>query len=218
MVINAKYVETQNGCADSLTKPNYLTVNAQPISDFVPNPERTNLGEGGVISFLNITDVSVFAENDIVHWTWNYGEGDETHDFNGEHQYTQWGEYTVTLSVETEQGCQSSVTHVVYIEADLIFPNIITPNGDGKNDVFAIKNMNPLMPNILSIYDRWGKKVYEKQNYQTYAREGDQQIYNESDGFSGEKLSDGVYYYTFHYEGYTKAVDYHGTLTIIRDK
>jgi gliding motility-associated-like protein len=212
------YVETQNGCYDSLTRPNYLTVYAQPISDFVSNPERTNLGEGGTIAFINITDVSVFAENDVIHWTWNYGEGDETHDVNGEHQYTQWGEYTVTLSVETEQGCQSSVSHVVYIEADLIFPNIITPNGDGKNDVFAIKNMNPLMPNILSIYDRWGKKVYEKQNYQTYAREGDPQIYNESDGFSADKLSDGVYYYTFHYEGYTKAVDYHGTLTVIRDK
>ena len=212
------YVETQNGCYDSLTRPNYLTVYAQPISDFVSNPERTNLGEGGTIAFINITDVSVFAENDVIHWTWNYGEGDETHDVNGEHQYTQWGEYTVTLSVETEQGCHSSVSHVVYIEADLIFPNIITPNGDGKNDVFAIKNMNPLMPNILSIYDRWGKKVYEKQNYQTYAREGDPQIYNESDGFSADKLSDGVYYYTFHYEGYTKAVDYHGTLTVIRDK
>ncbi|MBP5400848.1 MAG: gliding motility-associated C-terminal domain-containing protein [Bacteroidales bacterium] len=212
------YVETQNGCHDSRTMTDYLTVYAQPISDFLSNPERTNLGEGGTIAFINITDTSVFAANDNIHWTWNYGEGDDTYDLNGEHTYTQWGEYTVTLSVITDQGCQSTVSHVVYIEADLIFPNIITPNGDGKNDVFAIKNMNPLMPNVLSIYDRWGKKVYEKQNYQTYAREGDQQIYNESDGFTADKLSDGVYYYTFHYEGYTKAVDYHGTLTIIRDK
>ena len=29
--------------------------------------------------------------------------------------------------------------------------------------------------------------------------------------------SDGVYYYTFHYEGYTRGVDYHGSLTILRD-
>ena len=212
------YVETQNGCADSATRTDYLTVYAQPISDFVSNPERTNLGEGGTISFINITDTSVFAANDIPHWTWNYGEGDETSDFNGEHTYTQWGEYVVTLSVETDQGCQSSVSHVVYIEADLEFPNIITPNGDGKNDVFAIRNMNPLLPNVISIYDRWGKKVYEKQNYQTYTRDGSDVIENAGDGFGAEKLSDGVYYFTFHYEGYTKAVDYHGTLTVIRDK
>ncbi len=212
------YVETQNGCHDSKTLTDYLTVYAQPISDFLSNPERTNLGEGGTIAFINITDTTVFAPGDVIHWTWNYGEGDETHDFNGEHTYSQWGEYNVTLSVTTDQGCQSAVSHLVYIEADLEFPNIITPNGDGKNDVFAIKNMNPLLPNVLSIYDRWGKKVYEKQNYQTYVREGEQQIYNESEGFSADKLSDGVYYFTFHYEGYTKAVDYHGTLTIIRNK
>ena len=213
------HVVTQYGCADSLTRVDYLTVYAQPISDFISNPERTNLGEGGTINFINLTDTSVFAANDNIHWTWNYGDGgDETSDINGEHTYTAWGEYTVTLSVVTDQGCQSSVTHVVYIEADLIFPNIITPNGDGKNDVFAIKNMNPLLPNLLSIYDRWGKKVFEKQNYQTYAREGSDVIENAGEGFGAEKLSDGVYYFTFHYEGYTKAVDYHGTLTVIRDK
>ena len=212
------YVVTQNGCADSITQLDYLTVYAQPISDFISNPERTNLGEGGTIAFINLTDTTVFAANDNIHWTWNYGEGDETHDINGEHTYTQWGEFTVTLSVVTDQGCESSVNHVVYIEADLEFPNIITPNGDGKNDVFAIRNMNPLLPNLLSIYDRWGKKVFEKQNYQTYAREGSDVIENASEGFGAEKLSDGVYYFTFHYEGYTKAVDYHGTITIIRDK
>lgn len=212
------YVETQNGCHDSKTLVDYLTVYAQPIADFISNPERTNLGEGGTIAFLNITDTTVFAEGDVIHWTWNYSDGDETHGTNGEHTYTQWGEYTVTLSVETDQGCQSSVSHVVYIEADLVFPNIITPNGDGKNDVFAIKNMNPLLPNILSIYDRWGKKVYEKQNYQTYTRDGSDVIENAGEGFGAEKLSDGVYYFVFHYEGYTKAVDYHGSLTIIRDK
>ena len=29
-------------------------------------------------------------------------------------------------------------------------------------------------------------------------------------------VSDGVYYYVFHYEGYVHAVDYHSSLTIIK--
>ena len=212
------FVETQFGCADSVTQTNYLTVYAQPIADFLSNPERTSLSENGDIYFINITDTTVFSENDVIHWTWNYGDGsDDTYDKNGFHTYSEWGEFMVTLSVITDRECQSTISHVVYIEADLLFPNIITPNGDGKNDVFAIKNMNPLLPNILTIYDRWGKKVYEQKNYQTFMREGSDVIENAGEGFGAEKLSDGVYYYTFHYEGYTKAVDYHGTLTIIRD-
>ena len=210
-------VHTQDGCGDTILQTNYLTVYPQPISDFLSNPERTNLGEGGEIAFINITDVSVFGENDVVTWTWNYGDGgDETHDINGLHTYDTWGEFVVTLSVETDQGCASTVSHTVYIEADLEFPNVMTPNGDGINDVFAIKNMNPILPNRLSIYNRWGKKVYEKENYQAYIK--DDQLYNSDQGFNAENLSDGVYYYTFHYEGYTRGVDYHGSLTILRDK
>jgi hypothetical protein len=30
-------------------------------------------------------------------------------------------------------------------------------------------------------------------------------------------LSDGVFYFTFHYEGFTRAVEYHGSLTIISE-
>ena len=210
-------VHTPEGCGDTVLQTAYLTVFPQPISDFVSNPERTNLGEGGEITFINITDTSVFNVNDVVNWTWNYGDGgDETYETNGQHTYDSWGEFVVTLSVQTDQGCASTVSHTVYIEADLIFPNVMTPNGDGINDVFAIKNMNPILPNRLDIYDRWGKRVYSKENYQAYIK--DDILYNDSEGFNAESLSDGVYYFTFHYEGYTRGVDYHGSLTILRDK
>lgn len=96
----------------------------------------------------------------------------------------------------------------------LEFPNIITPNGDGSNDVFAIVNLDINIPNYLVVYNRWGKKVFEKENYQTYARDGI--IYNAELGFTAEKLSDGVYYYAFHYEGKVYKLDHHGTITVIR--
>ncbi len=211
-------VHTPEGCGDTLVKTDYLTVFPQPISDFLSNPERTNMAEMAEngINFINITDTTVFSVNDVITWTWNYGDGsDETHETNGAHTYDSWGEFVVTLSVETDKGCASTVSHTVYVEEDLVFPNVMTPNGDGVNDVFAIKNMNPLLPNVLSIYNRWGKKVYEKENYQSYIK--DEILYNEGDGFNAESLSDGVYYFTFHYEGYTRAVDYHGSLTIIRN-
>jgi len=47
---------------------------------------------------------------------------------------------------------------------DLFIPEGFTPNGDGKNDVFFIKGLNG-RPVKLTIFNRWGNKVYEKSDY-----------------------------------------------------
>ena len=203
------------GC-DSTVELN-LGISANPPAAFVANPERILLSETDGIQFVNRTDTSTQLGGDSFSWTWDFGDGqtESTTDYNIAHTYESWGEYSVVLTFQTLFGCTASVSHSVFVEKDLVFPNVITPNGDNVNDVFAIKNMNPDNPNVLSIYNRWGKKVYEKENYQTYADE-DGTIHNASEGFDASKLSDGVYYYVFHYVGYVKAIDYHSSLTIIR--
>ncbi|MBO2013170.1 gliding motility-associated C-terminal domain-containing protein [Hymenobacter negativus] len=44
-------------------------------------------------------------------------------------------------------------------------PNIITPNGDGLNDVFRFRNA-PLTTVALHIFNRWGQQVYASMDYQ----------------------------------------------------
>ena len=192
----------------------HLFVAPVPQPEFVPEPDQMLLSEGGLFSFHNATNITSLA-GETYHWHWDFGDGnsDITTSYDFEHTYGTWGEFLVTLSLQIYE-CEASVSHTVYIEADLQFPNIITPNGDGKNDVFAIINMDAERPNHLSIYNRWGKKVFDCDNYQTFARDG--VIYNEENGFSASNLSDGVYFYTFHYQGRVRAVDFHGTLTVIR--
>ena len=115
------------------------------------------------------------------------------------------------------------MSHVVVIEDDLIFPNVITPNGDGVNDVWAIGNLNteinPEDPdgyrnNELRISDRYGKVVFHVKNYDTYSKDG--QIYLGQNPFSGEGLSDGVYYFVFTYKGKAKSFSWNGSITIVR--
>ena len=129
----------------------------------------------------------------------------------------------MTLRVETGAGCFSEITHTVVIEQDLVFPNVITPNGDNINDVFAIENLNTnvnledpdaFRNNELLIYDRWGKLVYSAKNYDTFSRNG--QIERGMQVFDGLNLPDGVYYFSFYYKGKAKVVKYNGTITIIR--
>ncbi len=220
-------VSTENGCVDSVMRWNFFEVHPQPIAEFSFNPEISLLSEtGGVINFTNYCDSIIFANNPNATWYWDYADGTrESVLWNPVHTYATWGDYDVEFNITTAFGCKSSIKHTVVIEEDLQFPNIITPNGDGFNDVFAVKNLNidinPEDPdqyraNSLQIYDRWGKKVYDEENYDTYMK--DEQIYVGSKVFDAHKLQDGQYYFSFNYKGKVKSVKYSGSLLIIRSK
>lgn len=40
-----------------------------------------------------------------------------------------------------------------------------SPNGDGMNDHFEISGLDLSQENSIEVFDRWGEKVYEKDNY-----------------------------------------------------
>ena len=202
----------QFGC-DSIIRLN-LYVKPVITPEFYANPDRAMLSENPVIYFVNNTNIVELAQANY-YWIWDFGDGasDTTSEAENSHLYTNWGDYTVTLTLWAD-GCMDSASVSVFIEADLEFPNVITPNGDGINDVFVIKNLNPDRPNRLYITDRWGKAVWHKDNYQTYMK--DEQIYNAESGFGMDNISDGVYYYTFYYEGMVRTVKFNGSITVIR--
>ena len=216
-------VTTAEGCKDSITKWNYIVTAPQPTVDFLATPETCLMSEtNGEISF------SAFLSDNVADNTsglvWNFGDGDETTgETSTSHTYTTWGDYTVTLSLTTESGCGDSISHTIVIEDDLIFPNVITPNGDGINDVWAIGNLNtdinPEDPdgyrnNELRISDRYGKVVFQAKNYDTWSKDG--QIHQGLNPFNGDGLSDGAYYFTFTYKGKAKTFSWSGSITIVR--
>lgn len=81
---------------------------------------------------------------------------------------------------------------------DVVIYQGVTPNNDGLNDYFIIDNINLFPENNVTIYNRWGKKVYETSNYNSNG--------NVFKGFSehgnvksGEMLPTGTYYYVVEY-------------------
>jgi gliding motility-associated-like protein len=87
----------------------------------------------------------------------------------------------------------------------LIFPNIITPNGDGVNDKFEIGALiigGAYTETQVIIFNRWGKKVFETNNYKN--------------DFDGAGLPDGVYYVTIKAKGILKDVEFKSSLQILR--
>jgi gliding motility-associated-like protein len=93
------------------------------------------------------------------------------------------------LKVTDANGCTAVAydTIDVYIPDNIQLPNVITPNGDGKNDVWQLDPKIDLAGSHLIIFNRWGEVVYETYNYNndwggTYKS-------------TGHKVPDGTYYY-----------------------
>jgi gliding motility-associated-like protein len=71
----------------------------------------------------------------------------------------------------------------------VIVPNVLTPNGDGQNDVFTVRGiMSYTTMRVVTVMNRYGKVVYRNENY-------DNAQPWEGRDMSGSKLADGVYFY-----------------------
>ena len=67
----------------------------------------------------------------------------------------------------------------------IIIPNIITPNGDGYNDVLVITSIEECEKAQLVIMNSWNKTVFQSNHYEN--------------NWGGDGLEDGTYYYHFFY-------------------
>jgi gliding motility-associated-like protein len=81
-------------------------------------------------------------------------------------------------------------------------PNVITPNGDGANDVFFIENLEYYPGSRLFIFNRWGQELYSSMDYRN--------------DWGGGNLSAGNYYYHLFVYDQTNETQYQGTLKIIK--
>jgi len=121
---------------------------------------------------------------------------------------------TYYLRVQTQSGgqpnllsrsnwCRFDVAPKVDSSWVVVAPNIFTPNGDGYNDVFAFDSLFHYPGSRLTVFNRWGKKVYESNDYKN--------------DWNGGDVADGVYFYTMKVAN-KEATELRGTITIIRYK
>ncbi|MBC9932683.1 DUF7507 domain-containing protein [Chitinophaga qingshengii] len=90
---------------------------------------------------------------------------------------------TATIQGNENDPAPGSNTSVVTITAgdEIFIPNVITPNGDGKNDRFVILGLGKYPGSGLFIYNRWGNMVYQSKDY--------------DNKWDGNGLNEGTYYY-----------------------
>lgn len=103
---------------------------------------------------------------------------------------------TYTMTATNAAGCSSSLyTSVFVTTCDSSLTNSlhvysgITPNNDGQNDLWIIDGIDQYPASTISIYNRWGKLVWKKSNYDNVNI-----VWNGTDQ-DGNALPDGTYYY-----------------------
>ena len=102
-------------------------------------------------------------------------------------------------------GIEDSIDQNPTTYDDLLISEFISDNGDGINDQFIILKIENNPFNYLTIYNRTGSLIYEKNNYQ-----------NTWPGDQNEKaLPEGSYYYRIDIDG-NGSVDYEGWLYLTR--
>ncbi len=115
---------------------------------------------------------------------------------------TSEGTYTVMVTATDSCGYQATDYQLITVlpPCSIEIPNIITPNGDNANDFFKIKNIEYHPNTSLTIFDRWGKKVYENQNY--------------NNEWKAEGVSDGTFFYIIDVPDDKK---YNGFITVFKN-
>jgi gliding motility-associated-like protein len=175
-------LNTANGCTATATQAiSMQSINASFVADtyqgLMPLP-------------VTFTNTSIFGFNPVgTTYSWSFGDGNSlnSNDTVVNHLYNTQGNFPVILTA-TNGFCKD--TAMRYIKVDIIslfeVPNVFTPNGDGKNDVFTFNAVN--MGQItITIFDRWGLKMFESTDTGNIRWDGKNK--------SGKTVTDGTYFY-----------------------
>jgi gliding motility-associated-like protein len=100
----------------------------------------------------------------VVSYFWDFGDGNTSTLPNPNHTYPndQTYYFTVMLVVVDANGCSDTISEVITIYPDFYFytPNTVTPNGDGKNDVYNASGMGILKFQLM-VFNRWGEMIFK---------------------------------------------------------
>lgn len=172
-------VTTGDGCSNSITKPDYITVYPRPVAGFKANPESVSIFDPNIY----FTDQSSGADS----CEYIIGEtGDVIYGCNFEYHFEDTGYYTITQYVYSIHGCLDTAQLDIYVKPEFTFyiPNAFSPNSDFKNDIYYGYGTF-ILEYDLTILDRWGQMIFRSID-----------LKDGWDGtYKGEKAQEDVYVY-----------------------
>jgi gliding motility-associated-like protein len=94
---------------------------------------------------------------------------------------TTSGTFIFTVTDACNRTDSDTLDVIMETDCNVEIPNVITPNGDGKNDLLVFKNLEHYPGSTLLIYNRWGSKTFESSDYRN--------------DWAASGVSDGTYFF-----------------------
>lgn len=153
-----------------------ITINALPQAQLISD-KGTSISKGDAIQLVASGGTQYqWSGADILG-----GQGTSTLSIRPK----QSGDYKVKVTNASGCSIEQSIRINVVDDYKLEAGTLITPNGDGINDRFVIKNIDYYPNNTLKIFDKAGRILYTRKSYA-----------NEWDGtLNGNPLAEGTYFY-----------------------
>jgi gliding motility-associated-like protein len=178
-----------------LELPKVVGANSSQYNGPVSNTPIISLGFGSQLQIQG---------SDIVSVSWSPAAGlSSTNSLNPIAKPNVTTTYTVVITHKSGSKVELKITVEVRNDYAIEPSTILTPNNDGYNDFWVIKNIDAYANNEVFIYDRNGRLLYNMKNYN-----------NRWDGkINGRPLAAGTYYYIIRFSQQPN-VNFKGFITI----
>jgi len=155
----------------------------RPLVSIALSPSLALGTEDSICIGNNIRLTAIPNHSSAPSYLWNTGEHNETI------IPKSTGEYTLTATNQCSSADASLYLTLINCDSCLFVPNAFTPNGDGKNDFFRVRQLCPIRNYNVKIFNRYGQIVYSSY----YVNEGWDGTLN---GVPGDM---GTYFYEIEY-------------------
>lgn len=175
-------LKDSNNCEVVVTGDS-LVISTSTISALV-EPNKNNIFPENNIIFKGSSTSSV----PVVLWEWDFGDKDvliSPSVYAPLHQYDAPGNYPVVLKITDADSCSAIFDTLITIIQGIVIPTVFTPDGDGINDNFTVRQ-NGFKEHYIVIFNRYGEMIFENRA---------PEINWEGKNFSGTEVAPGTYFY-----------------------
>ncbi len=196
-VVNLRWTIENHNCttytSDDLTILSNKTINLQV-------PAELTINAGQKILLGAIADLSGHSDYTL---NWSPKTGLSTDNIlNPEAKPFENTLYTLTINYG--QSCSQTASILVRVLKKLDIPNSFSPNNDGTNDIWTIKNINNYPGSKVSIFNRYGTIIYQSTGY-SLSWDGT---------YKGKQLPVGTYFYVIDLKDMANTT-FKGSITIL---